>query len=242
MLMIPAAGIWLTRNLKGSQLVRIPEVGQWRKEEVRVTVVFTLTAIAWITLREPFGGWTGWFGVSSANYAAVALTAVISMFIIPNGKGGRLLDWETASTIHWGVLLLFAGGIAIAKAFTINGISGAIGDALSGVTRLSIIVIIGIVALTVTFLTEITSNTATTALLMPILAAASLGAGIEPALLMLPAALSASCAFMLPVATGPNAIVFGSGRITVQQMVREGTTLNLLGIIIISGVVFFWLG
>ena len=193
-------------------------------------------------MREPFGGWPAWFGVASANYAAVALTAVIFMFIIPNGKGGKLLDWETASGIHWGVLLLFAGGIAIAKAFTATGISGAIGEALSGVTRLSIVIIIAIVALTVTFLTEITSNTATTALLMPILAAASLGAGIEPALLMLPAALSASCAFMLPVATGPNAIVFGSGRISVQQMVREGIILNLIGIMTITGVVYCWLG
>ena len=240
--MIPAAGIWLTRNLHGNQSVRIPEVGQWRKEEVRVTLVFILTALGWITLREPFGGWTAWFGVASANYAAVALTAVIFMFIIPNGKGGKLLDWETASGIHWGVLLLFAGGIAIAKAFTATGISGAIGEALSGVTRLSIVVIIAIVALTVTFLTEITSNTATTALLMPILAAASLGAGIEPALLMLPAALSASCAFMLPVATGPNAIVFGSGRVSVQQMVREGIILNVIGIVTITGVVYYWLG
>ena len=240
--MIPSAGFWLTRNLHGNQSVRIPEVGQWRKEEVRVTLVFTLTALGWITLREPFGGWTALFDVASANYAAVALTAVIFMFIIPNGKGGKLLDWETASGIHWGVLLLFAGGIAIAKAFTATGISGAIGEALSGVTRLSIIVIIAIVASTVIFLTEITSNTATTALLMPILAAASLGAGIEPALLMLPAALSASCAFMLPVATGPNAIVFGSGRISVQQMVREGIILNVLGIVTITGVVFYWLG
>jgi sodium-dependent dicarboxylate transporter 2/3/5 len=94
----------------------------------------------------------------------------------------------------------------------------------------------------VTFLTEITSNTATTALLMPILAAASLGAGFEPALLMLPAALSASCAFMLPVATAPNAIVFGTGQVTVEQMVREGLILNLIGILVITSVVYYWLG
>ena len=98
------------------------------------------------------------------------------------------------------------------------------------------------VALAVTFLTEITSNTATTTLLMPILAAASLGAGFDPALLMLPAALSASCAFMLPVATAPNAIVFGSGKITVEQMVREGFALNLMGAAVITLVVYFWLG
>jgi sodium-dependent dicarboxylate transporter 2/3/5 len=241
-MMVPAAGLWLTRGLNSDTSVDIPHVGRWRQEELRVMFIFTLTALGWITLREPFGGWTAWFGVPSANYAAVALTAVIFMFITPDGKGGKLLDWESAATIHWGVLLLFAGGIAIAKAFTVTGISGAIGDALSGVTRLSVIIIIAIVAITVTFLTEITSNTATTALLMPILAAASLGAGFDPALLMLPAALSASCAFMLPVATGPNAIVFGSGRITVEQMVREGIILNLIGITIITSVVFYWLG
>ena len=240
--MIPAAGLWLTRHLKSDQSAQIPEVGQWRQEEFRVLLIFGLTALAWITLREPFGGWTSWFGVPSANYAAVALTAVIIMFLVPNGKGGKLLDWDTAANIHWGVLLLFAGGIAIAKAFAITGISSAIGESLSSVTRLSIIVIIGVVALAVTFLTEITSNTATTSLLMPILAAAALGAGFEPALLMLPAALSASCAFMLPVATGPNAIVFGTGQITVERMVREGFILNLIGIVVITSVVYYWLG
>ena len=240
--MIPAAGLWLTRHLKSDQSAQLPEVGRWRQEEFRVLLIFGLTALAWITLREPFGGWTSWFGVPSANYAAVALTAVIIMFLVPNGKGGKLLDWDTAANIHWGVLLLFAGGIAIAKAFAITGISSAIGESLSSVTRLSIIVIIGVVALAVTFLTEITSNTATTSLLMPILAAASLGAGFEPALLMLPAALSASCAFMLPVATGPNAIVFGTGQITVEQMVREGFILNLIGIVVITSVVYYWLG
>lgn len=240
--MIPVAGLWLTRHLTSNQSVEIPEVGEWRQEEFRVLLVFGLTALAWITLREPFGGWTSWLGVPSANYAAVALTAVIIMFVVPNGKGGKLLDWESASNIHWGVLLLFAGGIAIAKAFAITGISSAIGEALSGVTRLSIIVIIAVVAMAVTFLTEITSNTATTALLMPILAAASLGAGFEPALLMLPAALSASCAFMLPVATAPNAIVFGTGQVTVEQMVREGLILNLIGILVITSVVYYWLG
>jgi len=241
-IMIPVAGLWMTRHLKNGTPLEIPKVGVWRDEEIRVLIIFGLTALAWITLREPFGGWTTWFGVPSANYAAVALTAVVLMFVIPNGSGGKLLDWESASTIHWGVLLLFAGGIAIAKAFAITGISTAIGDALSGVTRLSIIVVIAVVAMAVTFLTEITSNTATTALLMPILAAASLGAGFEPALLMLPAALSASCAFMLPVATGPNAIVFGTGKITVEQMVREGLVLNLIGILVITAVVYFWLG
>ena len=241
-LLLPLAGLWITRHLGESAPLAIPHAGVWRTEEVRVLIVFSLTALAWITLREPFGGWTTLLGVPTANYAAVALTSVIIMFVLPNGRGGKLLDWESASTIHWGVLLLFAGGIAIAKAFAVTGISQAIGESLSGVTRLSIIVLIAAVALAVTFLTEITSNTATTTLLMPILAAASLGAGFDPALLMLPAALSASCAFMLPVATAPNAIVFGSGKITVEQMVREGFALNLMGAAVITLVVYFWLG
>jgi sodium-dependent dicarboxylate transporter 2/3/5 len=239
-LLLPLAALWITRHLGAAEALKIPQAGTWRSEEARVLVIFSLTA--WITLREPFGGWSQWFNVPGANYAAVALTSVILMFILPNGQGGKLLDWESASTIHWGVLLLFAGGIAIAKAFAVTGISGAIGESLSAVTRLSIIALIAVVALTVTFLTEITSNTATTTLLMPVLAAASLGAGFDPALLMLPAALSASCAFMLPVATAPNAIVFGTGEITVEQMVREGFALNLIGVVVITAVVYFWLG
>ena len=238
LIMIPLAGSWIIRNLNKGEPLLIPTVGAWRTEEIRVLTIFGLTALAWITLREPFGGWSHWFNVPSANYAAVALTSVVLMFVLPNGTGGKLLDWQSASSIHWGVLLLFAGGIAIAKAFAVTGISDAIGQSLSGVTRLSIIAIIAIVALAVTFLTEITSNTATTALLMPILAAASLGAGFEPATLMLPAALSASCAFMLPVATAPNAIVFGTGKITVEQMVREGFALNLIGAAVITVVVY----
>lgn len=241
LLMVPAAGIWLTRNLVSTHSVKIPEVGHWRQEEIRVLLIFGVTALGWITLREPFGGWTTWFNVPSANYAAVALTGVLAMFLVSDGRGGKLLDWESASKIHWGVLLLFAAGIAIAKAFAVTGISAAIGDSLSGVTRLSLIIIIAVVALSVTFLTEITSNTATTTLLMPILAAASLGAGFDPALLMLPAALSASCAFMLPVATAPNAIVFGTGKISVEQMVREGFALNIMGAVVITMVVYLWL-
>ena len=240
-MLLPLAGLWITRHLGKTSPLEIPQAGIWRSEEVRVLIIFSLTALAWITLREPYGGWSSWFNLPTANYAAVALTAVVLMFVLPNGRGGRLLDWESASTIHWGVLLLFAGGIAIAKAFAVTGISEAIGESLSGVTRLSIIVLIAVVALSVTFLTEITSNTATTTLLMPILAAAALGAGFDPVLLMLPAALSASCAFMLPVATAPNAIVFGSGKITVEQMAREGIVLNLMGAAIITLVVYCWL-
>lgn len=240
-LILPVAALWLTRHLSGGDDIAIPHPGPWRSEERRVLVVFVLTALAWMTLKEPWGGWTTWLGLTNANYAAVALTAVVLLFVLPNGHGDRLLDWETASSIHWGVLLLFAGGIAIAKAFMVTGISQALGDQLAGLTALPLFLIMLVICLVVTFLTEITSNTATTTLLMPILAAAGLGAGIEPALLMVPATLSASCAFMLPVATAPNAIIFGTGRLTVRQMAREGFGLNLLGVLIISSVCYMLL-
>lgn len=241
LIMIPLTGLWITRNLDSGDAVEIPDAGPWRLSEFRVMVIFALTALAWITLREPFGGWSTWFNAPTANYATVALTAVILMFIVPDGSGGKLLDWQTVSTIHWGVLLLFAGGIAIAKAFSVTGISAAIGEQMSLVTQLSLLLLIAVIALSVTFLTEITSNIATTVLLMPILAAAALNADMEPALLMLPAALSASCAFMLPVATAPNAIVFGTGKVSVEQMVRAGFALNLMGTAVITFTVYLWL-
>ena len=156
------------------------------------------------------------------------------MCLVPNGRGGRLLDWERASTIPWGVLLLFSGGICLARGFVNSGLSGLIGDGLAGLTAMPLWVLMASVCLVVTFMTETTSNTASTTLLMPVLAAAALAAGIPPEWIMVPAAMSASCAFMLPVATAPNSVVFGSGLITTARMAREGVLLNLLGVLVIS--------
>jgi len=236
LILVPITALWLTRGLAGGGVGSLETSGPWRSSERRVLTVFFFTALGWMTLKEPFGGWTALLDLPTANYAAVALTSVVVLFLLPDGegKGGRLLDWESASSIHWGVLLLFAGGIAIAKAFVVTGISEALGAQLAALTALPLLLMIVIVCLSVTFLTEITSNTATTTLLMPILAAAALGANIELALLMVPAALSASCAFMMPVATAPNAIVFGTGAISVKRMSREGLGLNLIGAVVIS--------
>lgn len=231
---IPLMMLWITRNVQLKQPIDIPDTGRWTTIEKRVMWVFAITALLWITRQEPFGGWRELTGLTTANDASVAMLACLAMFIIPDGKDGRLLDWKTANQIPWGVLLLFAGGICIAKAFGASGLSQLIGDQLSGVTGLPIILLIAAVAITVTFMTEMTSNTATTALLMPILASAAMAAEIEPALLMLPAAMSASCAFMLPVATAPNAIVYGSEQVPIQQMVRNGFGLNLLGTLLIT--------
>ena len=147
-----------------------------------------------------------------------------------------MITWREAAEIPWGVLLLFAGGICLAKAFVSSGLSEIAGEALVTLTTLPILMMTLLICLAVTFMTEAPSNTATTALLMPILAAAGLAAGIDPVLLMIPAAMSASCAFMLPVATAPNAVVFGSGELPIQRMVREGFVLNLIGAVVIATV------
>lgn len=233
-LFIPLAMLWITRGLESSHQLKLPQVGEWTSIEKRVLSIFAVTALLWITREEPFGGWRALTGLTGANDATVALLACVVLFMTPDGKGGKLLDWNAANQIPWGVLLLFAGGICIAKAFGESGLSRLIGQGLAGVTALPIILLIASVALTVTFLTEITSNTATTALLMPILAAAAINAQIEPALLMLPAAISASCAFMLPVATAPNAIVYGTNQIEIKQMVKNGFALNLIGTLLIT--------
>ncbi|MGQ9425826.1 SLC13 family permease [Gilvimarinus sp. F26214L] len=245
-LMIPLAALWLTRNLDSGGGVNIPDPGAWTTSQKRVLVVFGLTALAWITRGNPFGGWQSWLGLEKANDASVAFIAVVALFLIPAGgnehKNEKLLDWEHAVRIPWGIFILFAGGLAIAEAFTTTGISDALGQALGGLSSLPPIVLILVVCLTVTFLTEVTSNTATSTMLMPVLAAAATGAGMDPKLLMVPAALSASCAFMLPVATPPNVIVFSANRLTVREMAREGLVLNLLGAIVITTVVYFVAG
>ena len=117
LMFIPIIGLYLTRNLNHSGSIMLPSAGKWSTYEKRVLLVFALTAIAWMTRGEPFGGWKIWLDLPYANDASVALLAVVAMFLIPNGKGGQLLDWETANKIPWGMLILFGGGIAIAKAF-----------------------------------------------------------------------------------------------------------------------------
>lgn len=231
---IPLAWLVLSRNVRTGEPVPVPRVGAWTTGEKRVLAVFAVTALAWITLQVPFGGWKTW--IPFAGDETVALAAVVAMFVIPDGRGERLLDWPTAAQIPWGLLLLFGGGIAIAEAFRQSGLSEMLGRHLTGIVALPKVVFVGSIALAVTFLTEITSNTATTVLLMPVFAAASLAAGIDPRLMMVPAAMSASCAFMLPVATAPNAIVFGTERFTIRDMAREGLKLNLIGAVVITAV------
>ena len=237
--MLPIMGLWLTRNLEPRTDLRLPEVGRWRTEEIRTLTVFAVTALLWITRLEPFGGWSTWANLPNANDASVALISVVMMFLIPNGRGEKLLDWQTAASIPWGILILFSSGIAISMAFVSSGLSQSLGNSLANIASLPTPLMIALVCLAVTFLTEVTSNTATANLLMPVLGAAATAAEIEPKLLMVPATISASFAFMLPVATGPNAIIFGSNQLTVRDMAREGFGLNLIGVVVVS-LVCYW--
>lgn len=234
--MVPLSGLWLTRGIKLARPIELPPVGRWSTAEKRVMLMFGLTAFFWITRQAPFGGWSEWLGLRAANDASVALIAVVLMAALPNGEGGRLLRWEAAQKIPWGVLLLFAGGIAIASAFVQSGLADILANQLGALARLPTWLLVLSICLSVTFLTEVTSNTATSSLLMPVLAVTAASTGISPMLLMVPAVMSASCAFMLPVATAPNAIVFGSDRIRIKDMARSGFVLNILGAFVITAV------
>lgn len=243
LVLIPIIWLWLTRAVRTQEVIEMPEVGAWRSAEVRVMVVFVLTALAWITRETPGGGWASLIGAVDldtgrplAGDATVALAATFALFVIPSGAadGQGLLDWPTAVKIPWGILLLFGGGLALASGFEESGLSDVIGGSLAALASLPTVVVIGGVCLMVTFLTEITSSTATTALLLPILAGTAEAAGLEPAVLMVPGTLSASCAFMLPVATAPNTIVYGAGGVSTGRMAREGLLLNLFAAAVIT--------
>lgn len=238
---IPLMAMWLTRGLSEMEDCHLPKVGTWQTAEKRVLLVFGGVALAWVT--RPY--WTQWLGMPNVGDSTIALIGVVLMFLVPSGnktdkgKSDALLDWNTAVSIPWGMLLLFAGGICIAKAFTASGLSEVMGGWMTGLSELPTPLLILSICLFVTFLTEITSNTATATLLMPILATAGVAAGIDPALLMMPAAISASCAFMLPVATAPNAIVYGTDKVKIKTMAREGFVLNLIAAGVITLVTVF---
>jgi sodium-dependent dicarboxylate transporter 2/3/5 len=242
-IMVLVIWLWLSRGITDRRKISLPHPGNWRVAEVRTLIVFGLTALAWITRSEPFGGWKTWLDLPNANDASVAFLAVIALFCIPSGNSQKdhLLDWKTANQIPWGMLVLVGAGLCLGEGFKQSGLSAKIAGTFSGIENLHLMGLLLGVCLLVTFLTEMTSNTATTNVLMPILGAAATASSIDPILLMIPAAMSASCAFMLPVATIPNAVVFGTGEVTVKRMAREGLVLNLLGALIISIICYFLL-
>jgi sodium-dependent dicarboxylate transporter 2/3/5 len=211
-------------------------LGPLSHEERMVALIFGLTALAWITRSFLLTPWLP--GISDT---AIALMGAATLFLVParSQPGSALLDWESAARLPWGILLLFGGGLALAAAFKSSGLADWMGGRLAGMEGLPLwLILLATVAL-VNFLTEITSNVATASALLPILASLSLAIDVHPYGLMIGTTLAASCAFMLPVATPPNAIVFGSGCIGMRDMVRAGFAMNLLSIALIV-VYLYW--
>tara|TARA_B100000497_G_C7672941_1_gene406208 strand:- start:250 stop:1686 length:1437 start_codon:yes stop_codon:yes gene_type:complete len=216
---------------------QLNELGSMNREEKLVLLVFVVTALSWIS-RSFFLTQL----ISTIDDTIIAIIAAVALFIIPSGeKGKALLDWQDAVKLPWGILILFGGGISIAIAFETSGLAFWLGNQLSGLAGISMFLIILITITAVNFLTEITSNLATTAILLPVLATLSMVMGTHPFILLISATLAASCAFMLPVATAPNALVFGSGIIKMKDMITKGIWLNLISIVILTLTIYFLL-
>ncbi|MCB0640477.1 MAG: DASS family sodium-coupled anion symporter, partial [Phaeodactylibacter sp.] len=213
---------------------QLQELGGMTAEERQVLVVFILTALAWVSrsfLLKKF--------IPAIDDTIIALLSMMVLFVLPGRKQGRaLLHWSDAARIPWGILLLFGGGLALADGFTDSGLAAWIGDQMKALSLLPLLFLILIIVASVNFLTEITSNLATTAMLLPILAPMAASIGIHPYYLLVAATVAASCAFMLPVATPPNAIVFGSGYLRIPDMVRVGFWLNVISIVLLTAAVY----
>ena len=229
----------ITEISGGRELIRgqLREMGPASRGEKVVLAVFVLTALAWISRGLLSGVLPFLDGFSDAG---IAILAAIVLFAIPIDprNGVFALDWQSALALPWGVLLLFGGGLALASAVQETGVDTWIGGLVSGLGGFPVLLLVPIVAVVVILLTELTSNTATTATFLPILAGAAIGLDINVLAFVVPAALAATCAFMFPVATPPNAIVFGSGHITILQMVRAGIWLNIIGAILVTVTVY----
>jgi sodium-dependent dicarboxylate transporter 2/3/5 len=224
----------------GDSLIKeqLQKLGKLSKEERRVLLIFSITAISWIC-RPIFLAKL----IPGLDDTIIAIIAAMLLFIIPNDQSdkGKLLNWEEAVKLPWGILLLFGGGLAIANGFKVSGLAEWIGLQLSALQGLNVFLLLVVLVTAINFLTEITSNLATTSMMLPILAPLGLTIGLHPFILMTACTIAASCAFMLPVATPPNAIVFGSGYLKIKDMVRTGIWMNLIAIIIISVYSYFFL-
>ena len=218
---------------------QLTELGEMCYEEKIVLVVFVITGAAWIS-RTFFLN----LFLPNLDDSMIALISGITLFLISAGKqhkDEKIMHWEDAVKLPWGILLLFGGGLAIASGFQSSGLASWIAENLTQLNGFSLFMILFLVITAVNFLTEITSNLATTAMLLPILAPTAVMLGVHPFILMVGATLAASCAFMLPVATPPNAVVFGSNYLKISDMVRVGVFMNIISIIIIFIMVYFFL-
>ncbi len=234
------------------------KLGKITYEQKVVLLVFLATALLWVfrselTLGSSFRipGWSGLLPYGNfIDDGTVAVAMALLLFLIPTRNRGKpekgedygaVLDFNVFRKIPWHIILLFGGGFSLAKGFQTSGLSVWVGKGFGGLEGTSELGMIAVICTTLTFLTELTSNIATTEMILPLLASIAVAAKINPLMLMVPATLSATCAFMMPVATPPNAIVFASGRIRIAQMVKVGIAINLIGIVIIT-LLFYFLG
>ncbi|WP_431791763.1 SLC13 family permease [Kocuria palustris] len=214
----------------------LAKLGTTSAGERRVLVIFVLAALAWVFVPLL----TDWVGADTPPItdAGIAMTVGVLLFLLPAGaaRGVRLLDWDSALKLPWGVLLLFGGGLALSAQFSSSGLTEWIGDVASGLGGLPVVLLVVLFAAGILFLTELTSNTATAATFLPVAGGIAMGMGMDPLLLAIPVALAATCAFMLPVATPPNAIAYGSGYVSIPQMIKGGIWLNLFGLVLNTAV------
>ncbi len=205
-------------------------LGPMSRAEKMVAVVFVLAAAAWIfqPLLADY--------IDGVNDTSIAMAAAIALFLIPVDLHKRvfLMDWEQANKAPWGVLLLFGGGLSLAGVIGASGLAEWIASSLGAFDALPLLAMIALVVTVIIFLTEITSNTATAAAFLPLLGALAVAQGLPPEMLAIPAAIAASCAFMMPVATPPNAIVFGTGQMHIQSMIKAGFAINLFGVMLVT--------
>ncbi len=214
----------------------LDKLGKITREEILVLIVFLFAAFMWVTRGFI---WSNWSVTEMLTDGAIAMMASVTLFLLPTKrKSKRILDWSVARDLPWGVLLLFGGGLALAAAIVETGVDQWLGELLTAVEGIHIVIIIFIVALGILFLTEITSNTATATMILPVLAGLTIALEVHPLTLMVPAAMAANCAFMLPVGTPPNAIVFGTQKISIQEMAKTGFALNIVGVVLIVTFVY----
>lgn len=245
---LPLCWLYLTRFANPMKLKKVPggpelihkellDMGKMSAGERWTALVFTLTALAWI-FRLQIGFLFP--DPKMVTDGAIAMAGALVLFLIPIDlrRNQFVMNWDWATKLPWGVLILFGGGLALADGFKITKLADWIGSQVNLLQNAPILILIIVVTTLIIFLTELTSNTATAAMVMPILSAVAVGLGQNPLLLVIPAAIASSCAFMLPVATPPNAIVFGSGYVTIPQMARSGMGLNIIGIILVTILVY----
>ncbi len=241
-----------SRRLMGGHAViqeKYNKLGKITADEKRAGGIFLLAAILWLTGSDiqigeqlQLSGWRSLLNLPEFKDAAVAIFAAILLFVVPSKSKPKqnILNWADTKKVPWGILLLFGGGLALAGGFQLSGLGDLVGEGFASMQLESPTVAVFSVSFILTFLTEITSNTAITNLVLPIIAEASKAMKIDPTLLMIPATLSASCAFMMPVASPTQAIVFGSGYVRMKDMIKGGLWFNLIGIFLVSLIFLIW--